>query len=366
MEPLFDLADEFGPAKILHLYEPSSGLRAIVVVDNTAAGPCIGGIRLAPDVSAEEAFRLARSMTFKSAAAGLPHGGAKAVIYGDPAMPPAYKETLIRAFAHAIRDVHDYIPGPDMGTDEQCMAWVHDEIGRAIGLPEALGGIPLDEIGATGWGVVAAADVARTFCKMEFRGARFVIQGFGNVGKHAARFLVDRGAVMVGVADISGALHDQKGIDVAALASHVGSGGEVRDFANGALIGRDEAIAIPCDILVPAARPDVITLDNVGRVDTRLIVQGANIPIAPEAEDELHRRGVVSVLDFIANAGGLICGHVELRGGNKDEAMALVERMIRDNTQVILERAQDRGISPRAAALEIAEARVREATVSRR
>lgn len=139
MDDIFRFADELGPAKIIHINLPSTGLKAVVVVDNISCGPAIGGVRMAPDVSVEEAFRLARAMTLKNAAAGLAHGGGKSVIYGDPEMPAAKKENLIRAFACSIREVTDYIPGPDMGTDERCMAWIKDEIGRATGLPAELG-----------------------------------------------------------------------------------------------------------------------------------------------------------------------------------------------------------------------------------
>src|SRR5512139_3162654 len=146
MEDTFRFADEFGPARIISIYQPSFGLKAVLVVDNTSCGTAIGGVRMAPDVSVAECFRLARAMTWKNAAAGLPHGGGKSVIFGDPKRPTAEKERVIRAFAQAIGDLHDYIPGPDMGTDETCMGWIKDEIGRAVGLPSALGGIPLDEI----------------------------------------------------------------------------------------------------------------------------------------------------------------------------------------------------------------------------
>jgi glutamate dehydrogenase (NAD(P)+) len=131
MEDVFQYADELGPAKIIHVYEPSIRLKAILVVDNVAKGPSIGGLRMAPDVSTEECFRLARAMTMKNAAAGLSHGGGKSVLYGDPKMPKKDKERLIRGFACALRNVDEYIFGPDMGTDEECMAWVKDEIGRS-------------------------------------------------------------------------------------------------------------------------------------------------------------------------------------------------------------------------------------------
>ena len=124
----FPYSDDLGPFKIIHVYEPSIELRAALVVDNVAAGPAIGGLRMAPDVTTEECFRLARAMSLKNAAAGLPHGGGKSVLWGDPKMEPARKETLIRAFASAIATENSYIPGPDMGTNEECMAWVHDEV----------------------------------------------------------------------------------------------------------------------------------------------------------------------------------------------------------------------------------------------
>jgi glutamate dehydrogenase/leucine dehydrogenase len=145
MDDAFRFADAPGPAKLVYIWRPALGLKAVVAIDNTACGPAIGGVRMAPDVSAEEAFRLARAMTFKNAAAGLPHGGARD------------KERLIRGFAAAIAELVVYIPGPDVGTDEVAMGWIRDETGRAVGLPRELGGIPLDEPGATGFGAAALA-----------------------------------------------------------------------------------------------------------------------------------------------------------------------------------------------------------------
>ena len=126
MEEAFGFADELGPAKIIHVHEPALGLRATLVVDNVACGPSIGGLRMAPDVSTAECFRLARAMTLKNAAAGLPHGGGKSILYAERQLPRADKERLIRALAHALRNEEDYIFGPDMGTDEGCMAWIKD------------------------------------------------------------------------------------------------------------------------------------------------------------------------------------------------------------------------------------------------
>ena len=197
-----EYCDDLGPIKIVHLHEPSCGLRGIVVIDNVACGSSIGGVRMAADVSTREVFRLARAMTLKNAAAGLPHGGGKAGILADP--QTSDKARLIRAFARAIRDLVEYIPGPDMGTDETCMGWIHDEIGRAGGLPRVLGGIPLDEIGATGFGVAECAEVAAPLCNLTINGAAVAIEGFGNVGKHAARFLEEKGARLVAASDSKG------------------------------------------------------------------------------------------------------------------------------------------------------------------
>jgi glutamate dehydrogenase/leucine dehydrogenase len=366
MEDIFRFADHLGPAKIVHITEPSTGLKAVVVVDNVAAGPSIGGVRMAPDVTTEECFRLARAMTLKNAAAGLPHGGGKSVIVGDPKATADEKERQIRAFANAIRDLSEYIPGPDMGTDERAMAWIQDEIGRSVGLPPELGGIPLDEIGATGFGLAVAVEVAREFCDLELKGARLAVQGFGSVGQHAARFLAEQGVVLVAAADSHGTLHDPEGIDLPQLIEAKRAGGAVTDYPDGKKLCRDDVIDIECEIWIPAARPDVIDADNVDRLKTKLVVQGANIPVTAEAEATLHRRGVLSVPDFIANAGGVICAAVEYGGGTQTTAFETIEEKVRVNTRQVLEQAAETDKTPRQAALELAEQRVLRAMDYRR
>lgn len=362
----FEFTDELGPTKVIHIYEPSVSLRATLVVDNVAAGPSIGGLRMASDVSTRECFRLARAMTFKNAAAGLPHGGGKSVLYGDPRMQSAEKERLIRSLAGALRDIREYIVGPDMGTDETCMAWVKDEIGRAVGLPRELGGIPLDEIGATGWGLSHAAEVALRFCDVPLEGARLVVQGFGAVGKHAARFLVDKGAVLVGAADSNGVIHRPEGLDVHALMALKAAGRSVTDYSQGERLSPDQVIDIECDIWIPAARPDVIHEDNVDRLRTKLVIQGANIPMTHQAESTLHQRGVLCVPDFIANAGGVICAAMEYQGASEDSVLRTIEDKLRRNTEQVLEAARTRQVSPRQAAMEIARDRIGKAMALRR
>ncbi len=365
-DDVWRFTDDLGPEKIVYLHDPATGLRAIVVVDNVACGPSIGGARMEPDVSVEECFRLARAMTLKNAAARIPHGGGKSVIFADPKMDLGEKERLVRSFARAIGEITDYIVGPDMGTDETCMAWCRDEIGRAVGLPPELGGIPLDEIGATGFGLSVCAEAAQDFCDVNLDGARVAVQGFGSVGRHAARFLSEMGAQLVAAADSRGAILAEDGLDVGALIEHKIAGTSVTEFSGGKAIAGDTLLDVACDIFVPAARPDVIRMDNVQRVSAKLILSGANIAVTNEAERVLHDRGVLVVPDFIANAGGVICASVEYHGGTQSQAFAAIEEKIRTNTTAVLADASGNGQSPRVAAEAMAERRVRRAMALRR
>ena len=358
--PWAHLSDDLGPEKIMLLRDAGVGLEAILVIDNTAAGPAIGGIRMAQDISVEEVFRLARAMTFKNAAAGLRHGGAKSGIVGDPAMPDADKERLIRAFGHAMRELRDYIPGPDMGITEANMAQLHDEIGRVVGLPPVMGGIPLDTLGATGFGCAIAAEVAEEMGAVAIDGARTVVQGFGAVGTHAARFLAERGAIIVGVSDSKGAVINSDGFDLPKLIQFKAEGNPVNAFPDGTAVPGSHLIGLDCEIWVPAARPDVFTGANAAEVIARVIIQGANIPATAEAETMFHERGILSIPDFIANAGGVICGAVEYAGGSESQAFAVIEEKIRTNTREVLQRAAGAGSEPRHAAVEMARARVEE------
>ena len=366
MEDMFRFADELGPFKIIHVYEPSVDLKAILVVDNVARGPAIGGVRMAPDVSTEECFRLARAMTLKNAAADLPYGGGKIVMYGDPRMPLEKKSQMLRALASALRYTEEYIFAPDMGTDEVCMACIKDEIGRVVGLPCEVGGIPLDEVGATGWGLFHATEVALQYCDFELKGARVVVQGFGAVGKQAARFLTRKGAVLVGVADSRGAVHNPKGLDVDVLIKLKKGGKSVLDYPGGEKLGSDAVLAVPCDIWIPAARPDVINESNVHLLNTKLVVEGANIPVTEGAEKILYEKGILYVPDFIANAGGVICAASEYQGTTRCTAFSSIEEKIRSNVAQVLEAAKTQGIQPREAAVELAVKRVKRAMKYRR
>ncbi|MGR3762239.1 Glu/Leu/Phe/Val family dehydrogenase (plasmid) [Roseobacteraceae bacterium NS-SX3] len=366
MTARFAYADDLGPEQVIELTRPGTGLRAIVVVDNTAAGTAIGGCRMAPDVSAEECFRLARAMTLKNAAAGLPHGGGKSVIAADPKMPADEKQRLIRAFALAVRDIGSYVPGPDMGTDEQAMAWIRDEGGRAVGLPRELGGIPLDETGATAHGLLAAARAAEEAGLITLKDARVAVQGYGAVGRWTARKLAGAGARIVAVSDSRGGIGDPKGLDLDRLDALKADGNSVARYPGGTALDAGAVITADCDILVPAARPDVIHAGNADGIRARLILEGANIPATEEAEASLHARGVTVVPDFIANAGGVICAAMELQGASEAAAFEAIAGLVHRNTGEVLKKAAQERSAPRAVAISLARARVLKTMAFRR
>jgi glutamate dehydrogenase (NAD(P)+) len=346
LEDIFALSDSLGPFKVIYVNEPSIGLKAILVVDNVATGPSIGGIRIAPDVSTRECVRLARAMTLKNAAAGLPHGGGKIVVYGDPKMPKEQKELLMRGLTQSLREIDQYIFAPDMGTNEECMAWIKDEVDRVVGLPREIGGIPLDEIGATGWGLHHVTQIALQHLGIPLQGAQVAVQGFGSVGKNVARFLSQAGAVIVAVADTGGTVYNTEGLDIDTLIT---------------LKEAHTSVDIACDIWIPAARPDVIHKENAHRLQTKLVIEGANIPITYEAEKMLHDRGILCIPDFIANAGGVICAAMEYHGATQTAAFEAIEEKLCENTHTVLKESEERGILPRETAVALAIARVEKA-----
>lgn len=348
--------DALGPLKVVHFYFPRTDFRAILVVDNAALGPSIGGVRVSPSVTAEEVMRLARTMTLKNSVTDLHHGGGKAGIIADPKSP--HIERYFRLFARQIRDFYDYIPGPDMGSNEESMAWIYDEIGRAVGLPEEIGGLPLDKLGATGFGLAECAEVACPHAGLELKGARVAVQGFGSVGKAAAKFLSDKGATIVAASDTKGTIYSSDGLDVKRLIETKDASQSVIHYKGGIVYKTDDIFSLECDILVPAASPDVINESNANNIRAKLILQGANIPATKSAEEALHKKGVISVPDFIANAGGVIMAAMEYKRKIEREAFDAIATKIKANTKLVLERSIKERLLPRQVALEIAQERV--------
>ncbi len=366
MEEVMKFADDLGPLKIIHVYQPSVGLNATLVVDNVARGPSIGGMRMAPDVTTEECFRLARAMTLKNAAADLPHGGGKMVINADPNAPREQKEQILRCLVNALRNETDYVFAPDMGTNETCMSWIRDEVDRVVGLPRSLGGIPLDEIGATAWGLKVATKIATDATRLNLNNARFAVQGFGAVGSHVARFLSDEGATLVAASESTGAIANPDGLDVSALIELKQNNQPLTSYGKAQRISPDELIGVDCDIWIPAARPDVINAGNAASIKASIIAQGANIPATAEAEQLLHERGVLVLPDFIANAGGVICAAMEFAGATESMVFPAIEEKIARNMATVIEHSHRENLLPRAAAERLARSRVETAMQNRR
>ena len=360
---LEQFADEFGPEKIIEVYNKKAGLKAVTVIDNTILGPGKGGIRMTPTVSVEEVFRMARTMTWKCALAGLPFGGAKSGIVADPKkIPLEQKAELMRAFGKALRWIAPryYIGAPDINTGEQEMKWFIEGNGSlksATGKPKEMGGLP-HELGSTGYGVFHSALVAARFAKIDITKATVAIEGFGNVGSFAAKFLSEVGAKLVAVSDSKGVIYNPDGLDFIKLSEVKKQTGSVINYQPGNVLENKKIFELPVDILIPAALPDVINSSNVNDVKVKIVVEGANIPTTPEMEAVLHNRGILVVPDIVANAGGLISSYCEYKKYDENRMFNLVEKKIKKNTKAVLRKAKKENVMPRDAALKLAKERI--------
>ncbi len=391
-------SNEFGPNCVYRVKDPADDRTwGFVVVDNLVRGRGLGGLRMAPDVSVDEVYGLAAAMTMKSAAAMLPLGGAKSGLRVEPrffADKPAEKKALVAMFAEALWDIPDYIPGPDMGTNETDMQTIYEVFAQkngtahhgrgGVGRPPAKGGFPLDEWAITAHGLFAAA-VATEKHMPDFRikDSSVVIQGFGNVGAPIAEKLASLGARIVGASDINAGLYNPAGLDVAQLHA-IRRGKNGLAAYSGPLKVRfdgehvDRMMEMPCTILVPAARPHAIHPENATHIHTRIVLQGANNPADLVSEYFLqHRRGIVSLTDFIVNSGGVIAAYVEAKAdvdaGFRERVMAedgtgrafiekVVTRIITENIDEMFARKANhraKDVTWREIANEIARDRLR-------
>ncbi len=365
--------DGFGPEKVLEVYEPGTGLRGFLVIDNTALGPGKGGIRMTSTVDAEEVFRLARTMTWKCALSEIPFGGAKSGIVAESrGMAEDKKKAIIEAFARALKPLspRQYIAGPDVGTGMKEMRWYADTNGylsSCTGKPATmcvkLGekcGIP-HEYGSTGFGVAQVAVEAAEHIGMDIKGATAAVEGYGNVGTFVIEHLCALGVRVVAVSDRKGAIYNKDGLDPKELLKVKKSTGSVVNYKPGGILDAKNLFELKVDILVPAALSDVITASNVDKVRAKVVVEASNLPMSPEMEEALFNRGVLVVPDFVANAGGVISSYAEYRGYNPKQMFKTVETKLRRNTRLVLEASRKKGLTPRAVAMEIARERVTKA-----
>lgn len=353
------------------------------VQHDRSRGPMKGGLRYHPTVDMDEALGLASLMTWKTAVVNLPYGGAKGGIAVDPdRLSEREVERLTRRFVQQIHDIigpHTDIPAPDMGTNAQVMAWIMDEYSRIHGFsPAAVTGKPVDLFGsrgreeATGRGVVFGIEEFLTELGAgEIKGKRFAIQGFGNVGSWAARFLREAGGEVVAVSDARGGVRNPEGLDITKLVEHAKRTKSVVGFPGTDAITNEELLVSDADVLVPAALGGVLSKENAGEIKARFVVEAANAPTTPEADEILTSRGIPVLPDIYANAGGVTVSYFEWVQNiqqftwEEEKINAELQRYMREAYATIAKVARDRRLPLRTAAYIVAIGRVGRATVLR-
>ncbi len=353
------------------------------VQHNTSRGPAKGGVRFHQDVTLSEVMALSAWMTVKNAAVNLPYGGGKGGIRIDPRnYSQGELERLTRRYTTEIGLIigpEKDIPAPDVNTNPQVMAWMMDtysmntgktSTGVVTGKPVALGG-SLGRSDATGRGVFVTGAAAMQKLGMSLEGARIAVQGFGNVGNAAARIFHDAGAKIVAIQDVSGTVHSSVGIDPYAALEHLKTTGSMLDLPGSENIERDAFWDVDCDVLIPAALENQITAENAGCIRAKVVVEGANGPTTPAADDILHDKGVTVVPDVLANAGGVTVSYFEWVQDfssffwTEDEINARLERIMREAFAALWEVSEKHGVTLRTAAFIVACTRVLEARALR-
>ena len=353
------------------------------VQHDRSRGPMKGGLRYHPTVDLDEALGLASLMTWKTAVVNLPYGGAKGGIAVDPSrLSPRELERVTRRFVEQIHDIigpHTDIPAPDVNTNAQVMAWIMDEYSKFHGFsPAVVTGKPVDLFGskgreeATGRGVVFALEEYLADAGAgEVLGKTFAVQGFGNVGSWACRFLHERGGRVVAVADWRGGVRNPEGLDVPALVAHARRAGTVAGFAGSDAIANEELLLLDVDVLVPAALGGVLTEANARDVRARVVLEAANAPTTPAADELLAARGVTVLPDIWVNAGGVTVSYFEWAQNiqqftwDEDRVTAELRRHMREAYATLARVAREHKVSFRTAAFIVAIGRVGRATVLR-
>ncbi len=350
---------------------------------NTSRGPSKGGIRYHPSVSLEEIKALAMWMTWKCAVVGIPYGGAKGGVVVNPKdLSPRELEALTRRYASEILPLigpERDIPAPDVGTDEQIMAWIMDTYSMNSGysVPGVVTGKPLSVGGsagrrtATARGVMYATVATLKQRAMPVDEARVVVQGYGKVGAPAVQLLSEQGCVVVGVSDVGGGVYNPRGLSPVGLAAHHAETKTVAGYEGGEPVTNEELLELECDVLVPAALEEVLTADNAERVRARIVVEAANGPTTPEADEIFQERKVHVVPDILANAGGVTVSYFEWVQDlqayfwTEDEVNARLRRVMEESYVAVLELAEDRKVTMRQAATILGVQRVAEAHTTR-
>jgi glutamate dehydrogenase (NAD(P)+) len=357
----------YGPEYLVTVSDPSIGLEGYLVIDTTILGPGKGGIRMTSNVTLEEVYRLAHTMTWKNALAGIPFGGAKAGIRWNGASQEEKKKLVCR-FAELLSPFipKKYIAGPDVNTGVHEMQWFAETIGlwnsatgkasdycidrdgkKVCGLPH--------ELGSTGFGVAVSVREALALLEKDIRQTTVAIEGFGNVGRFAFRFLKEWGARIVAVADSMGMAVKEDGFDEMQLLALKDEKKSVAEYAGATKGGHDEIFGLDVDVLIPATVTDVIHAENKDTLRARIISQGANIPMSEQIEEELNARGILVIPDFVANAGGVISSYIEYLGGTSEQMFPFVEEKITASCRKVITVWKETKKNPRVIAMDIAK-----------
>ncbi len=351
---------------------------------NTALGPTKGGLRFSEHVTLDEVRALAMWMTWKCALVNIPYGGAKGGVVVDPrTLSTGELERLTRRYASELVPLVDPktdIPAPDMGTNQQVMAWFMDtysmQVGYSVpaivtGKPVGLGG-SVGRTEATGRGVIVCMEAT-----LEKGGAfdpadvKVIIQGFGNVGSNAAQYAAERGFTIVAVSDVYGGIYNPNGLDIAGVQAAVEQDGSVIHYADADQVSNSELLTLPCDVLIPAALEGQLTEFNANDVQARVVIEGANGPTTPEADDILHDRGITVIPDILANAGGVLVSYFEWVQDlqaffwSREEVFDKLYRILSDAYDRTYECAQEKNLDMRTAAQVTAIHRVSETIILR-
>ena len=350
------------------------------VQHNNGPGPSKGGMRYHQMVTLPEVKALAMWMTWKCAVVGLPFGGAKGGVCVNPKLLSMNElQNLTRRYTTEIQVVigpNQDIPAPDVNTNPQIMAWMMDTYSMNVGysVPSVVTGKPIGLGGspgrneATGRGCVYVAEEAANAAGFSFDGATMVVQGFGNVGGATAAIAQDHGAKVLAVSDVNGGIYNPNGLDISALAVHAKASGSVVGFAGGDYVMNEDLLELPCDILVPAAMESQITRDNAGDIRARMIVEAANGPTTPGADEILNDRGIIVVPDILANAGGVTVSYFEWVQAMQwfpwtlDEVNARLKTIMQESFAKVQAQSRSRGVDLRTGAMCVAIDRVAEFT----
>jgi glutamate dehydrogenase (NAD(P)+) len=350
---------------------------------NTSRGPSKGGIRYHPGVNLDEVKALAMWMTWKCAVVGIPYGGAKGGVVVEPrSLSRVELERLTRRYASELLPLigpERDIPAPDMGTDEQVMAWIMDTYsmnqgfsvpGVVTGKPASVGG-SAGRTGATGRGVMYVTVATLKHLAMPVDEARVIVQGYGKVGRPVVELLHDQGCRIVGVGDAHGAVYNPRGLSPVGLAAHYRETGTVAAFDGGEQVDNEDLLTMECDALIPAALEGVLNEANAEPVQARIVVEAANGPTTPEADEIFHERGIHVVPDILANAGGVTVSYfewvqdIQAYFWTEDEVNARLRRIMEEAYVGVLELAEDRKVTMRQAATILGVSRVAEAHTTR-